>query len=174
MGCLSGTRLFTRSELEHANVVDNLGVASSRAFRRIGAFPYAPCVTPVAAKDTFDSWHMVCLRRIEFNRFGLAPQPNLRYTEDSNLRVFWSAAARKWAGLAYGNNGRISRHFGRRKVQPRWLVELRFRPQPTMRWDRSYSGDTVPKCSPRLCGFGVGIGAGKGSYPTTTDAQTPK
>ena len=45
------------------------------------------------AKDMFDLWHMVLLRRIELNCWEMVSPPNPRHTGNPNLHVLWSVAA---------------------------------------------------------------------------------
>ena len=46
------------------------------------------------AEALLDLWYMVCLRRNEFSHGEMVPQPNLQDTENPNLRLLWSVAAR--------------------------------------------------------------------------------
>ena len=47
------------------------------------------------AKDMVDPWRMVCKRRMEFNRWELAPPPNFQRHDDPNMRISLPVAGRR-------------------------------------------------------------------------------
>lgn len=95
---------------KHANHIDGISVAFSKAPRRVGECRYPLYVTSMMARDLFDLMHMVYLRRMECNRRELAPSPYLQKNEDPNPGIFWSVVAR--------NIGRDRRRWRRAAISP--------------------------------------------------------
>ena len=81
--------------------MDNVTVAFSRAVRRVGDVVIHIVATPTIG-SIYSMWfalpdllrNLVCLRRIDFNRWVLFPHPNLQRNEDPDLRLLWYAVAR--------------------------------------------------------------------------------
>ena len=103
---------------EDAGLIGNLSRAYLKAFYRAGKCECTLYGNPKLARDMFHLWHLVCLRRMEFIRWKLAPAPLPSNNRDPNLRVFWFVVAR--------NVDSVCRRWTRASASPLSKSRLRF------------------------------------------------
>ena len=80
---------------EHADLIGEISVASSKVSHRVGRRRLQLYVTPSTAKDTSGLWRIFCMRRMRRNRWELVPSANIQQHDYPNLRIFCSVAPRK-------------------------------------------------------------------------------
>ena len=130
------------------------------------------------ARDVFDLWHLVYLRRIGFTCFVLAPRPNLPRAGDPDVRVFGPLVVTGWSTVR-----RARRQWTRANLSPLSEAQGRL----TMADGTSVrppSGDeTVPKVRQGYVSLNALSGSADSASksvqarrdnPATTNAQTPK
>ena len=117
-----------RNYWQRAELVDNVGVVGCTVFRRIRLRQVPPYVHLLMARDTFDPWAAVSLRRIELNYWALARYPDFRRSGNQTLRILWSAAA---ANIDR-NSRRWPRAFSPCLSETRRPIRLEVEPVPSM------------------------------------------